>query len=423
MPHRVLWLCRLLGFGGLALMAVTWKLWTPQDVFPRVPLLFWAPPHAFDWTSLVVTVVGLTGLLVVSSRPGRTIAAMVTACGFAMLFLSDQHRLQPWAWQFFLLAILVALADERGIVTGWRWLAISIYVYSALSKFDVVFVENWGRIFSTLFAPKIASWQVPSSSWTQVYLEQVLPWTLPAGELLVAILLAIPRTRRYGLYGSWMMHLSLLGILGPMGLNHSWGVIGWNLFFLAQNALLWWEWGPFVVIAETHEAVTTPSRQRLTYGYLAIIVSYPALYPLGLLDAWLGWAVYAPPYQKVHLRLRQSMRPELFGPVRSVQPQWGLSGEKPDWYPALNLEHWSHETLGVPSYPSVRFETAVFMDVWQPEVPLGSYYFQRYHRTSRWQHALSPTKPEHIIFDYEALWNHAAEFWFNAFPESVYRQE
>src|SRR5262249_11324684 len=152
-------------------MGVTWKLWTPQDVFPRVPLIWWAPPHWLDWTALAITLVGLVGLCLFppcqggvrggnssssATQSGSTppaappplggggksrptlitarFAAVLVAGGFALLFLSDQHRLQPWAWQCFILAVVFALGDDRTVFYGWRWLVVSIYLWSAWSK-------------------------------------------------------------------------------------------------------------------------------------------------------------------------------------------------------------------------------------------------------------------------------------------------
>ena len=51
-------LSRLLAVSLLALVAATWKLWTPQDVFPQVPLIRAACdwPGGFDWVCLAVLV-------------------------------------------------------------------------------------------------------------------------------------------------------------------------------------------------------------------------------------------------------------------------------------------------------------------------------------------------------------------------------
>ena len=40
--------------GALALVALTWPLWTPQVVYPQVPCFRWLTraPAAFDWRKI-----------------------------------------------------------------------------------------------------------------------------------------------------------------------------------------------------------------------------------------------------------------------------------------------------------------------------------------------------------------------------------
>ena len=49
--RTTIWLRRAIALGTLALLAVTWKLWTPQTVYPQVPLFGWAvtAPGWIDW--------------------------------------------------------------------------------------------------------------------------------------------------------------------------------------------------------------------------------------------------------------------------------------------------------------------------------------------------------------------------------------
>ena len=107
-------LIRWLAVGVLALVAATWKLWTPQAVFPQVPLIRAACdwPGWLDWGCLAVLVASSLTMLFVARRGwlgrGSCLGLAVSLSGF---FVLDQHRLQPWAWQFFLLAVLLSLAD------------------------------------------------------------------------------------------------------------------------------------------------------------------------------------------------------------------------------------------------------------------------------------------------------------------------
>lgn len=140
--------CQLLAVGLLSLIAATWKLWIPQSAFPQVPLLRAACelPGWIDWTCLAVLIVASVALFI-AARPGRfrRISAAAVASALAAFFVLDQHRLQPWAWQFFLLSLLLALADDSTVRRGWVWLVISIYFWSAVSKLDYTFCHDQTR--------------------------------------------------------------------------------------------------------------------------------------------------------------------------------------------------------------------------------------------------------------------------------------
>lgn len=424
---RVDRLTRLLGLGALALLAATWKLWTPQDVFPRVPLFYWAPPRWLDRVSLGIMVAGLIGLLIHRRIPERRLAATLTACGFALQFVADQHRLQPWAWQFFILVLVIALADDRTILGGWRWLVISIYAYSALSKFDYAFTRNIGTLLTEQY------WQLRNLSPAFAKptplvhaFQNYAPFLLPSAELLIAILLWRSGTRRCGLWGSWLMHLGLLGLLGPLGLNHSLGVLFWNAFFVIQNWILFHD---RFVDAANRQQIWDSRRvgwaTHLARVVLAIASIWPALYPIGLCDAWIGWAVYSAPFERVAIRinresadsLRQSSNDALSLSVRG--PGFDDTSVK-SWNSfQIDPNAWSLEALHVPVYPSSRFRTAVALALLDAN-RVSQIQLELYSRPDRLH--------EHLIHQADSIrnrdeiWNYAGTFWFNAYPECVYRR-
>ena len=108
--RRLRWVMAI--FTGL-LVASTWPLWTPGTEFPDIPWFAWAvnwPPEDWDWLWLA----SLGGLLVVQFAPlpheGRwpMLLKGLLFAGALMLLPTDQHRLQPWAWQMLLGTILIA---------------------------------------------------------------------------------------------------------------------------------------------------------------------------------------------------------------------------------------------------------------------------------------------------------------------------
>ncbi len=348
---------RLLATGLLALVAATWKLWTPQDVFPQVPLLRAACdwPGWFDWVCLAVLVASALTLLVVGQRGGwgrgSCLAMAVSLAGF---FVLDQHRLQPWAWQFFLLAVLLSLADDTTARRGWRWLVIGIYFWSAVSKLDYTFCHEQGPALLGGLKQAMGLRGVPNR-WSEG-LDVCGSFGIALGELSVAMLLAWPRARWLGLWTATLMHLALLAALGPFGLNHSLGVLLWNVFFLVQNWLLFGEAPPRPSSGETvftqvrswlRDLATWPTSRpnRLALGVIAATMVWPVLEPFGYCDHWLAWAVYSARSESVVAYAYYEEEKKENITYRPSQPH--------------KLAKWSLQELNVPIYPQARFQIGV----------------------------------------------------------------
>ncbi|MGC1274696.1 MAG: MauE/DoxX family redox-associated membrane protein [Planctomycetaceae bacterium] len=241
---------RWLALCGLLLVAATWRLWTPQVVFPQIPFLavLRTVPGWIDWIALTGVVAGLVGLLLTPGERGASAlralsnrAASWFACLFVasltLLILLDQHRFQPWAYQFAIVAIALAFVPAQralSLLRLLRLLTIGIYFWSAVSKLDYTFLHGLGPelLRGTLTAFGL------EPRWMRSDVATALALAFPLDELAVAALLAFRRTRKYGLILAIAMHVLLLATLGPLGLNHSWGVLLWNVYFIGQDVLL-----------------------------------------------------------------------------------------------------------------------------------------------------------------------------------------
>ncbi len=382
---------RLLAAGLLGLVTATWKLWTPQDVFPQVPLIRAACdwPGWFDWVCLAVLVASSLTLLVVGQRGwwgrGSCLAMALSLAGF---FVLDQHRLQPWAWQFFLLAVLLSLADDTTARRGWRWLVIGIYFWSAVSKLDYTFCHEQGPALLGGLKQAMGLRGMPNR-WTEA-LDVIGSLGIALGELSVAALLAWPRARWLGLWTATIMHLALLAALGPFGLNHSLGVLLWNVFFIVQNWLLFrdaiashppsgetvltqvWQW--------LRDLVTWPSSRpnRLALGAIAAAMAWPVLEPFGYCDHWLAWAVYSARAEDCLIELGDSRND---AEMERLIGRFVMRGNFIRGY--LDVGEWSLGNLGTPVYPQARFHIGValaFNDQFELTQPL----IMRWTTPNRW---------------------------------------
>lgn len=355
---RPLRLHRVVSCFALALVGVTWRLWVPQETYPQVPLFGWATsvPFWIDW--LLLAVWGLSLVLVLVGRlPQRwnSSAWLVASASMFGLMVLNQHRLQPWAYLAVLSGLILAACSAAQAERWLRWLLISVYFYSAISKFDYLFVTILGQEFVAtglgLIGVAVETWPAP--------LRQCLSLSLPTGEVLVAVLLLIPRLRRLGVVMGIALHILLLLILGPWGMNHRPGVLIWNLQFCVLLILLFWP-----TSAQRGERDETADFDRPPWGIVpAVIARAMALCALllPLLDAferwdhWLSWGLYSTRAPRVELYISEDVVSRLPADLQQHCSETTYSG----YLRKFALDRWSLAELGVPIYPQDRFHTGL----------------------------------------------------------------
>lgn len=375
--RRALWLRRTWALFGIGLVSATWPLWTPQQRFPQVPLLagLQALPAWSHWLLGGGMLLGLAGALAAPGLGRIAVgSSLLFACATAALVAIDQHRLQPWAYQFVMVAIVLALVKPRAAVGWLRWLIITFYLYSAVTKLDHTFVHTLGQQFLGALAEPLglrpAAWSEPARVAAAL--------TFPLGELAVAVALCLARGRAIGLAGAVALHLLLLAILGPWGLDHKPGVLLWNMYFIVQDLLLFWPDRKFVPLAALGPAAGrhVPRTPWAIRAMLLAAMLLPVLGGTAWFDLWPSWGLYAPSAERVQLlvhRNDEARLPDALG--RFVEP---LAGPSEPWL-VVRLDRWSLDALGAPIYPQNRFQLGV------AEAVMGRYSLGHRVRVVRWE--------------------------------------
>lgn len=318
MARRILWLKALLFAAVLAGLASSPKLWLGQELYPAVPFFSFVP----YLRGLVPQL--LLGALLVSMAAalfGKRREAAGLAAGLAVVIvLQDQARFQPWAWQYFLWFLALALLSAEEAATFLRWLTILIYAASGLQKLNAGFIEGPGRMLFGDWGPLLLA--------------------APLFELSLVPLLAIRSARLVGLAGSLILHATVLILLAQSGLNSV--IWPWNAFMMLSNVLLFLESG----------ADQLGRRPRWALAAVALL---PALRLVGA-DAYPGFALYSGQIENSMLLVEEKAGRRLPGELRSflVEP---VEEDGKVW---LKLDHnaWSYWALNAPPYPQHRVQTA-----------------------------------------------------------------
>lgn len=351
----------------LLLILSTYPLWfMPASsqislAVPLIPLGTAMPGIALILPS-VTLVVGLVIALGAFNDKMLRLGWMIVAGSLLMSFVVDQHRLQPWAYQSFLYAMVFCSMNPTD---GRKWimpLAASVYVYSAAGKFDYQFQHTVGQELLGVLANLLGGlrFDVDANTGTRTAL------LFPTVELLAGLGLYLTKTRRLSVIILAWMHISLLILLGPWGLNHSRSVLLWNLMLIAQAYFLFWvqpsiqPTAPKPKIADQIATLNHHPSERsllvLCVKFLVLVAIFcPLLERSGYWDHWTSWSLYSPHTSRAEIELHRSIS-------GSLDPQltpFLEDDEDNDGWQRLSLESLSLSSRLVPIYPQARYQLAI----------------------------------------------------------------
>lgn len=290
----------------------------------------------------------LVGLVAAMSGFHLRLAWAVAGIALAGLIALDQQRLQPWAYQSLAYAGIFSVLPWR---SGRRWviaITVSIYAYSALGKFDFQFLHTVGQDFVTVFAHVVGDLDPAVASRLAI--------AMPTAELTIAILLAIPQSRRWGGWLAIGMHGMLIVLLGPWWLGHSWGVLCWNAVLAMQSGLLFVR-APKITPADQTK---TPGLLHSCLGWglragLLLMLVLPMFERSGYWDHWTSWALYSPHNSRVEIQIHASVAEKLPAELHPYLVSDEFSGR----WQTLDIEGWSFDRRGAPVYPQARYQLAI----------------------------------------------------------------
>jgi hypothetical protein len=337
---------------GLLLLAGTWRLWTPQTAFPQVPLftIFIDASPWVDWLTSGVLVIGLVAVLVRPSVLVARFAFLLIAAALVGLFCIDQHRLQPWAWHWMIFAVLMWRLRTSQALVWMRWIVVSIYLYSAVSKLDYQFANTVGlQMLETIVGGFGAS--LAGIEWLNANASRVV-LLLPLCELLVGFALAFRRTRFIGGVAAMGLHMALIAVLGPLGMNHRSPVLVWNAFFVFQA---YWLFVRPSSKQQTMAADPPAKSDWFATSFSLAVILFPITCNVGICDHWLAWELYARRSSRAKIELVAGSDEHLPEHVRPFVRNTADSA----WTSEVDLAAWSLDTLNVPVYPQARFQVGV----------------------------------------------------------------
>ena len=209
------------------------NLWLADRLYPVVPAFDLAItiPTLLHTTLFVLSISSLF-LLFLFPKKNKLLLVILVAELFSCVL--DVARWQPWEYQhiFMLLVCCLNKNNPKAACNGLFFILVSTYIYSGFHKMNGAFLFSiWERIILHNFIG------LPNTTISNVKLHYA-GLLLPILEICLGLSLLLLKNKKLPALLLISMHILLLLLLGPLGVNHNSVVWPWNACMILLLYLL-----------------------------------------------------------------------------------------------------------------------------------------------------------------------------------------
>lgn len=340
---------RWLGFSFGLSKLLSFRLWLTDRSFPLLPIADFTASFP-NWLHTGLFALSMVCLLLLIIKPDKRILIILLVTE-TISCLADWNRLQPWEY-FFLFLLLAATLNRTAQQQAkhWTWIISGLYFYSGFYKIDPGFVYN---SFQNLILIKfLGMTKVPAWLLTFGYLPGIL-------EMLAGIGLLFTKSVKVSAWFLISMHILILLVLGPLGVNQNNVVWPWNVFMIY---MLW-----IILVKPIHASLKPELRLQDAVVILAWWIM-PVFHMFGYWDAYLSGALYGGKAGQLYIcPADRSCFPVSTAAV--LQRAKNIPCES-----AVSVYRWAMSEMNIVPYPSKKCYKMLAMK-WEATCPGNNHYF------------------------------------------------
>lgn len=226
-------LLRIVALFWIIAKFISINLWLADRLYPVVPA-FDLPitiPTSLHTTLFVLSISSLLFLLLFPKNEKVLPVILLTELFSCIL---DVARWQPWEYQyiFILLVCFLNKNNPKAARNGLFFILVSTYIYSGFHKMNGAFLLSiWERIILRNFI----GLSTTTISNVKLHYAGLL---LPILEISLGFALLLLKNKKLPALLLISMHILLLLLLGPLGVNHNSVVWPWNICMILLLYLL-----------------------------------------------------------------------------------------------------------------------------------------------------------------------------------------
>ena len=357
---KVNYLLKITAVFWIVTKLLSYKLWLSNRLFPVLPVFDFLDnfPNGFH---LFLFIVGMGLMVLVLLQPitkkiiGLTLLVEVISC------LLDQTRWQPYEYHCLLVyCFYFFLKEQKHFINCFIFLMVATYAYSGLHKLNGGFLFF---IWEKSILIKFFGFRMDQIQNTAVH---YLGLTLGLFEVVCALFLLVSKHKKIFAGLLIVMHLFIIVWLSPLGTNHNFIVLPWNIAMVLFLMVL------FFTNEKTNFSFKELFEARQIVFFILIGI-LPMLNFLNLFDDYLSFKLYSGNLPKMFICIENRAKAKQFNAYFSENKTIL------DCPNTIAISNWSLKEINVFSYPSERVNIKI-MKKWKEQHPdiLAKFYLVKY---------------------------------------------
>lgn len=319
----------------------SYKLWLSDRIFPLSPIFNFLEniPNFVHLLLLVLFFIGITLVFFIPNNRKIILALIfieITTC------LLDQNRWQPYEYQFILTFALFALyyKNKEQFLNYFAFLVLIIYLNSGLHKINGSFLYS---VWENMILHRFLGIEYQDIKDYGLHYFGLL---LGLIEFVGAFGLFFTKTRRYAALFLIAMHIFILLLISPFGLNYNSIVWPWNILMIILLYITFFPKNAILI-----------SLKKITNGFnfipFVLIGIMPFFCFIGLWDNFLSFNLYSGGLERLEICVEN---PE---ELKNSEVYNLGKGKICKNKTTINAQSWSLEELNIIVYPEKR----IFLDI------------------------------------------------------------
>jgi hypothetical protein len=347
----VLWLCEKL---------IAWRVWTTYRLFPTVPVFQFldAVPSQIHLALFLVELVLLLALVFLNKNTLVLIGLLMAEILSCIL---DQTRLQPYEYQCIIMAFVFLINRNKQslIPAAVAFILVATYFYSGIGKLNTGFLKVvWENMILRQFLTIPA--HIAGNHWVYRF-----GYLLALAEMLGGLGLIFEATRKKAAIFLILMHLFVLALIGPLGINYNQIVWPWNLAMIGYL---------YIVFLNKNEQPIIFNSIFLGWNKLVFVLLgiLPILNLVGYWDNYLSSTLYSGKLPKMVIGINDTSKCAELKPFFRKNTLYYYKGNA-----IIDVQTWGLTEMNTLPYPELRVlkQIAMKLEKKYPEIVITPFYF------------------------------------------------